>query len=72
METESDLKGSVVITPALRLIPYYPAYDTALPWYQDAELCHQVDNQNRIYDLSILGNMYQYLDSHGDLFYIDC
>ena len=72
METESDLKGSVVITPALRLIPYYPAYDTALPWYQDAELCHQVDNQNRIYDLSILGNMYQYLDSHGDLFYIEC
>ena len=32
---------------------------------------HHVDNQNRIYDLSILKNMYQYLDSHGDLFYIE-
>ena len=53
------------------LVPYYPAYEIALPWYQDAELCHQVDNQNRIYDLSILKNMYQYLDSHGDLYYIE-
>lgn len=53
------------------LVPYYPAYEIALPWYQDAELCHHVDNQNRIYDLSILKSMYQYLDSHGDLFYIE-
>lgn len=53
------------------LVPYYPAYEIALPWYQDAELCHHVDNQNRIYDLPILKNMYQYLDSHGDLFYIE-
>ena len=53
------------------LVPYYPAYEIALPWYQDAELCHQVDHQNRIYDLSILKNMYQYLDSHGDLYYIE-
>ena len=52
-------------------MPYYPAYDAALPWYQDAKLCHQVDNQDRIYDLSILKNMYQYLDSHGELFYIE-
>lgn len=36
------------------LVPYYPAYEIALPWYQDAELCHHVDNQNRIYDLPIL------------------
>ena len=48
------------------LVPYYPAYEIALPWYQDAELCHHVDNQNRIYDLSILKNMYQYLDSHWE------
>ena len=24
------------------LVPYYPAYEIALPWYQDAELCHHV------------------------------
>ena len=30
-----------------------------------------MDNQNRIYDLSVLKNMYQHLDSHGDLYYIE-
>ena len=71
MKTESNPKDSIIITTALRLIPYYPAYDEALTWYQDAELCHQVDNKDRVYDLPILKNMYQYLDSHGDLFYIE-
>ena len=52
--------NSVQLNPDIRLVPYYPAYEIALPWYQDAGLCHQVDNQNRIYDLSILKNMYQY------------
>ena len=53
---EKQGRETIPITPSLRLVPYYPAYETTLPWYQDAELCHQVDNQNRIYDLSILKN----------------
>lgn len=69
---EKQGRKIIPITPSLRLVPYYPAYKTTLPWYQDAELCHQVDNQNRIYDLSILKNMYEYLNTHGDLFYIEC
>lgn len=69
---EKQGREIIPITPSLRLVPYYPAYETTLPWYQDAELCHQVDNQNRIYDLSILKNMYEYLNTHGDLFYIEC
>ena len=48
---EKQGREIIPITPSLRLVPYYPAYETTLPWYQDAELCHQVDNQNRIYDL---------------------
>lgn len=71
MKTERNPKDSIIITTALRLIPYYPAYDEALTWYQDAELCHQVDNKDRVYDLSILKNMYGYLSSHGDLYYIE-
>lgn len=63
--------NSVQLNQDIRLVPYYPAYKIALPWYQDAELCHQVDNQNRIYDLPILKNMYQYLSNHGDLYYIE-
>lgn len=57
MAMEKQGRKTIPITPSLRLVPYYPAYETTLPWYQDAELCHQVDNQNRIYDLSILKNM---------------
>ena len=68
---EKQGRETIPITPSLCLVPYYPAYETTLPWYQDAELCHQVDNQNRIYDLSILKNMYEYLNAHGDLFYIE-
>ena len=59
-----------IIDEELQLIPYYPAYDTALAWYQDAALCKQVDNRDEVYDLAMLKRMYVYLDRRGDLFYI--
>ena len=33
-----------IITPELKLIPYYPNPDVALAWYQDPDVCKQVDN----------------------------
>lgn len=39
------------------LVPYYPAYEIALPWYQDAELCHHVDNQNRHIGRIVIGKI---------------
>lgn len=54
----------------IRLIPYYPNYKAALPWYQDPELCRQVDNRDGVYDSKLLRRMYRYLEQHGDLFYI--
>lgn len=59
-----------IIDPELRLIPYYPDYATTLPWYQDLSLCKQVDNRDAPYDLELLQRMYDYLNAHGDLFYI--
>lgn len=58
------------IDPEFRLIPYYPDYTTTLPWYQDLSLCKQVDNRDAPYDLELLQRMYDYLNTHGDLFYI--
>lgn len=58
------------IGPELRLIPYYPDYATTLPWYQDLSLCKQVDSRDAPYDLELLQRMYNYLNAHGDLFYI--
>lgn len=59
-----------IIDLELRLIPYYPDYATTLPWYQDLSLCKQVDNRDAPYDLELLQRMYDYLNAHGDLFYI--
>ena len=33
MDRESE--DAVHVDTNIRLIPYYPAYDTALAWYQD-------------------------------------
>ena len=54
----------------ITLVRYYPNYQTALVWYQDPELCKQVDNRDTVYDLDLLKAMYRYLNQHGELFYI--
>jgi len=54
----------------LSLVPYYPAYDITLPWYQDRDICRQCDNRDTPYDLELLRNMYEYLCERGDCFYI--
>lgn len=54
----------------LRLIPYYPN-DEALRWYQDPDVCKQVDNIDFLYTPERLKAMYDYLSSHGDCFYIE-
>lgn len=58
------------INKEIKLVKYYPNYSTALAWYQDLELCKQVDNRDMVYDLATLKAMYKYLDKKGDLYYI--
>ena len=55
----------------ISLIPFYPNQNVALNWYQDLNLCKQVDNIDHVYTPEMLDNMYSYLDSHGLLYYID-
>lgn len=61
---------SRIVDQEIRLVRYYPNYKTALTWYQDPELCRQVDNRDTVYDLALLKAMYGYLDRKGMLFYI--
>ena len=61
---------SRTVDEEITLIKYYPNYKTALVWYQDLELCKQVDNRDTVYDLALLKAMYKYLNQNGDLFYI--
>ena len=59
-----------IIDREITLVPYYPNYKTTLAWYQDPDLCKQVDNADAVYDLELLKRMYRYLDRSGRLFYI--
>lgn len=59
-----------IIDEEIQLVPYYTNYKTTLMWYQDLDLCKQVDNRETVYDLNLLKRMYKYLNQHGDLFYI--
>jgi len=59
-----------IVDDEITLVAYYPNYATALEWYQDLELCKQVDNRDTAYDIKLLKGMYKYLNNHGDLFYI--
>ena len=61
---------SRTVDEEIELVKYYPNYKTALVWYQDLELCKQVDNRDTAYDLDLLKAMYKYLNQKGDLFYI--
>ena len=33
-----------IVDEEIRLVPYYPNEEVALEWYQDPQLCKQVDN----------------------------
>lgn len=55
----------------IRLIPYYRNDAVSLPWYQDPQVCKQVDDRDTPYDLELLHAMYDYLSSHGSCWYIE-
>ena len=54
----------------LFLIPYYPNDETALAWYQDPDVCRQVDNIDHVYTPELLKQMYSFLSTHGLCYYI--
>ena len=59
-----------IIDSEVTLIPYYPNYETAYEWYQDLDVCRQVDNIDHTYSMENLKAMYGYLSTHGECFYI--
>lgn len=64
------------ITPLLRLRKveegvYEGPHFAALDWYQDLDLVYLVDGVRDPYDEDMLGRMYRYLASHGELYWIE-
>lgn len=60
-----------IVDSDIRLIPYYRNDAVSLPWYQDPQVCKQVDDRDTPYDLELLHAMYDYLSSHGSCWYIE-
>lgn len=59
-----------IVDDQIVLIPYYRNDAISLLWYQDSDVCKQVDNTDQIYDVTKLHKMYDYLSSHGSCYYI--
>ena len=59
-----------IVDREISLIPYYPNPDVALAWYQDLDVCKQVDNIDYVYSPERLNWMYTYLSTHGVCYYI--
>ena len=60
-----------IVDREIRLVPYYRNDAVSLPWYQDPDVCRQVDNRDAPYDLDLLHRMYDFLCAHGDCYYIE-
>jgi len=60
-----------IVDHEIRLIPYYRNDSVSLQWYQDPDVCKQVDNRDEPYDLELLHNMYDYLCENGECYYIE-
>lgn len=60
-----------IIDKEIKLILYYRNDKVSLPWYQDLDVCKQVDNRDEPYDLELLHCMYDYLSSNGNCYYIE-
>ena len=62
--------NEIKIDEELILVPYYPNFDETFAWYQDKDVCKQVDNIDHVYSMETLVAMYTYLSTHGDCYYI--
>ena len=60
-----------IVDDEIRLVPYYRNDEVSLLWYQDADVCKQVDDRDEPYDVNLLHGMYDYLYAHGDCYYIE-
>lgn len=59
------------VDDGLRLRKYDGMHAFALPWYQDVDTVYLVDGVREPYDLDKLEKMYRYLDSRGELYFIE-
>ncbi len=72
MPMENIIQPAVIpIDETLRLRAYDGVCDFALDWYQDIETVKLIDGVEEPYDREKLHRMYDYLNAHGELYFIE-
>lgn len=61
----------IQVDDKIRLRRYDGIHDFAFNWYQDEETVYLVDGVRRPYSRETLKRMYEYLDKHGELYFIE-
>ena len=61
----------MALDATLRTLRFDDRFSFAFDWYQDPETVWLVDGVRRPYSRETLGNMYHYLDRHGELYFIE-
>lgn len=61
----------LIIDSELRLRRYDNHCEFALSWYQNIDTVYLMDGIKQPYDFEKLRSMYQYLDAHGELYFIE-
>ena len=61
----------IMVDDTLRLRRFDDRFSFAFGWYRDPETVWLVDGVRRPYSRETLGNMYHYLDRHGELYFIE-
>lgn len=61
----------IPVDDTLQLRKFDGDYDVALPWYQDRETVWLVDGKEDPYTPARIKGMYDYLNAHGELYWIE-
>lgn len=61
----------IITDEKIRLRKYDGFFDFALEWYQDKESLLLVDGKDEPYTMEKLQRMYEYLNEHGELYFIE-
>lgn len=72
MAIEGIVQPDIIeVDNGLRLRKFDGVCDFAFEWYQDEETVYLVDGVKRPYSWETLRGMYEYLNQHGELYFIE-
>ena len=49
--------NKIIVNENIKLVPYFENYETTLKWYEDKDICKQVDSIDFLYDIERLKKM---------------